>query len=51
MLFIIIFNDNYCIFMFNYRGKSEEYKEYTAYNECHEEFKVWRISIWIVWIN
>ena len=39
MLFIIIFNDNYCIFMFNYRGKSEEYKEYTAYNECHEEFK------------
>ena len=25
--------------MYNYRGKSEEYKEYTAYNECHEEFK------------
>ena len=26
-------NDNYCISMFNYRGKYEECEEYTKYNE------------------
>ena len=36
MLFIIILNDNYCISMFNYRGK---YRKCEEYNEYNEEFK------------
>ena len=41
MLFIIILNDNYCISMFNYRGKYEECEEYNKYNEefKHGEFQ------------
>ena len=39
MLFIIILNDNYCIFMFNYRSKYHKSEECEEYNRYHEGFQ------------